>query len=346
MTRRQSTHPSPPFLLLRYPSNRCRRELSPKQAKNEGTIEALYDDVRVNFNTKITLLAPNGGEVFSPKSTSTISWEAPPVMARFTLFYSLNNGATWAPIVKKIKEQWHSWTVPAAAVNKDKCLVKVIGYDKLGKKLGEDRSDALFSIEVLRILSPNGGDIVPSGSRQDITWRACSAATKFDLFYSMDKGTTWTSIAKGVTDTPYPWTTPEPKGNKTACLVRVVGRTDADAKVGEDKSDSTFTLEVVKLLAPNGGEPWGAGTTQRIEWKTNGTLSDVAKVKLLYTLDGGVTWKPITPAPLDGDPLFYDWLLPSPPATKTKCKVKVILLDANNKSLGSDLSDKFFTITK
>jgi hypothetical protein len=162
----------------------------------------------------------------------------------------------------------------------------------------------------------------------------------------MDKGTTWVSIDKGVTGTYYPWTAPTPKGNKTACLVKVVGRTDGNAKVGEDKSDSTFTLEVVKVLAPNGGESWGAGTTQRVEWRTNGTLSDVAKVKLLYTIDGGITWKPVTPAPLEGSPVFYDWLLPSLPSTKPRCKVKVILLDASNKPLGSDLSDKSFTITK
>jgi hypothetical protein len=267
-------------------------------------------------------------------------------MASFTVFYSFDKGATWIPIGKKSREQWRSWTVPATKVNKDKCLIKVIGYGKSGKKLGEDRSDAPFSIEVLRVLSPNGTEIVPSGSSQDITWRACSAATKFDLFYSVDKGITWISIATGQPEGTYSWTAPKLKTNKTGCLVKVVGKTDGKAKVGEDRSDSTFTLEVVKLLTPNGGEGWGAGTTQRIEWRTNETSSDVARVKLLYTLDGGIIWKPVTPAPLDGNPGFYDWSLPSPPATKTKCKVKVILLDLNNKSLGTDLSDKFFRITK
>jgi photosystem II stability/assembly factor-like uncharacterized protein len=65
-------------------------------------------------------------------------------------------------------------------------------------------------------------------------------------------------------------------------------------------------------------------------------------VKLLYTKNGGRTWNRIQA--LEGDPGFWDWTVPDVPKTKTKCKVKVVLKDANGKTVGSDTSDSDFII--
>jgi hypothetical protein len=37
--------------------------------------------------------------------------------------------------------------VPTLAKTKDQCLVKVIGFDKYGVKVGSDKSDNTFTIE-------------------------------------------------------------------------------------------------------------------------------------------------------------------------------------------------------
>jgi len=89
--------------------------------------------------------------------------------------------------------------------------------------------------------------------------------------------------------------------------------------VGSDKSGSPFTIEVVKLTSPDGGENWTSGSEKSITWEMHGTKSDVAQVKLFYTKDGGTTWVSIEA--LDGNPKEHLWTVPTVKKKKTKCKV-------------------------
>jgi hypothetical protein len=137
--------------------------------------------------------------------------------------------------------------------------------------------------------------------------------------------------------------------NKKNCLVKVIGYDNKGKKVGSDKSDSPFTIEVVKLTSPNGdGEPLVSDTLVDITWKANQTKSDVTKVVLSYTTNGGTTWKPIETLSGDTyppDPYSRPWTVPEVGASpKNKCKVKVVLKDASGKVVGSDTSEAFFTI--
>lgn len=47
---------------------------------------------------------------------------------------------------------------------------------------------------------------------------------------------------------------------------------------------------------------------------------------------------------LAGDETSYDWPVPTVTTLKTKCKVKMVLQDANGIAPGSDISDAFFTL--
>lgn len=113
--------------------------------------------------------------------------------------------------------------------------------------------------------------------------------------------------------------------------------------MGVAQSESPFAIEVVKLTSPNGGDLLKSGETHRITWMTNETKETVSKVKLYYTKDGGTTWLSIRGA-IVGNPGYYDWT-PSVGKTKSKCKVRVVLLNADGNSVGSDLSDGTFTIS-
>jgi len=193
------------------------------------------------------------------------------------------------------------------------------------------------------VLVPNGGEIIPSGLPYTIHWEAPPDAVSFKLKYSMDNGRTWKPIASGIPDTFYDWTVPTPVKNKTKCLVKVIGYDDSDKKVGADRSDSTFTIEVLKLTYPNGGELLTSGDQQTITWTTNGTKNPVEEVVLKYTKNGGRTWKKI--AAIEGDnPGTHAWTVPDVSKTKSKCKVKVVLKDAKGNTVGSDTSDGYFTM--
>jgi hypothetical protein len=194
----------------------------------------------------------------------------------------------------------------------------------------------------LQLIFPNGGEVIPSGSTYVIRWNASLGAASFKLQYSTNNGTTWKGIARGVKGSSYNWKVPTPVYNKPKCLVKITGYNISGIQVAEDVSDSTFKIEVVRLTSPNGGETLISGTVHTITWLTNGTIRLVAMTGLYYTDNSGSTWKLITT--LEGNPGSYTWTIPSVTSKKTRCKVKVVLIDKNEKIVGRDSSNKYFTI--
>jgi hypothetical protein len=194
----------------------------------------------------------------------------------------------------------------------------------------------------VQLIFPNGGNVIPSGSTYVIQWNAPMEPVSFTLRYSLDSGRTWKLIASGVEGTSYNWNVATPRYNKRECLVKITGYDISGIPLGEDVSDSTFTIEVMRVKFPNGGETFVSGTFRTITWKTNGTIRPVAKTEIYYTYNSGSTWKLITT--LEGNPGSYTWTVPSVTSRKNRCKVKVILRDATEKIIGMDSSNKYFTI--
>jgi hypothetical protein len=201
---------------------------------------------------------------------------------------------------------------------------------------------ANFILSTVALLSPNGGDVLWSGSTYTIQWIGSSGTATFTLMYSTDGGVTWTLIKDGIAGTRYDWLVPPPAGNKNQCLVKVTGYDASGEKVRADSSDSPFSIEVVKMTSPNGGESIPSGTASDIKWTTHATKSSVYKAKLFYTKNGGKTWNLIKA--LDGNPGSHEWVLSPLRSSKSKCKVKVVLTDAQGNTLGTDASDGFFAI--
>jgi hypothetical protein len=109
------------------------------------------------------------------------------------------------------------------------------------------------------IISPGGGEPVPSGLPYTIRWAGPSRAVKYRINYSIDNGVTWNPAHQEpfVTGTTLNWGVPVPPGNKRKCLVEAIGFDVSGKAVSRDQSDALFTIEVVKLNSPNGGEPHG-----------------------------------------------------------------------------------------
>lgn len=192
------------------------------------------------------------------------------------------------------------------------------------------------------IVRPNGMQSIATGSTYKIIWGGPPGVESYRLKVSFDGGTTWKLLADQYADRTFNWRIPLTPNNKTRCLISVEGFDANRALVGKDVSDNMFTVEVVRLTSPNGGETWYSGSSYPIQWVTQATKGSVRKVQLLYTRDGGTTWIPITP--LTDNPETYDWPIPTVPADKTKCKVKVVLKDSAGNILGNDISDNTFTI--
>ena len=133
-------------------------------------------------------------------------------------------------------------------------------------------------------------------------------------------------------------------GNKKTCLVKGIGYNATGKQVGADKSDSTFTIQVVDVTSPKSGDMYVSNDKPTISWISHGTKHPVANAKLYYSKDGGYTWKLITK--VVGDPGSYpDWVVPPVDSPKTRCKVKVVLRDANGETVGSGVDEGTFTIS-
>jgi uncharacterized delta-60 repeat protein len=215
---------------------------------------------------------------------------------------------------------------------------------------GEENDDVLvlrYIGQKVRVLTPNGGEVVAAGSTlaNYITWTAPPKAVTFTIELSLDGGTTWKTVATNVAGTVLSsWTVPAPINNKTQCLVRVTGFDAVGVKVNADRSDAVFTIEVVKLTFPNGGNVFTSGDPVTITWTTNATKRPVASVRLSYTLNNGVSWKPIDTSADSSDDGTFAWAAPPVTVTKNRVRVKVVLKDMNNVTLGSDKSDAKFRI--
>ena len=95
----------------------------------------------------------------------------------------------------------------------------------------------------IQVFSPNGGEIVASGSPCLIEWYADSSAEEFELLYSVNKGRSWHPVAT-LTGSfrSYEWTVPEVVKRKNKCKVKVVLKGAEGVILGSDVSDAYFTV--------------------------------------------------------------------------------------------------------
>jgi len=103
---------------------------------------------------------------------------------------------------------------------------------------------------VVKVLSPNGGEIIPSGSTYTVRWGAPSRAVKFKLYYSTNSGVSWKTITTTyVTGYTYNWIVPTVTSSQKNCLIKVNGYTSSGSLISYDRSDKVFKIELVAVRA-------------------------------------------------------------------------------------------------
>ncbi len=142
------------------------------------------------------------------------------------------------------------------------------------------------SAAVLGLTSPNGGEVYPVGSTQNITWSS-SNVTNVKLEYSTNNGSTYTVIAASLpaSSGTYSWNVPATPS--TQCLVRV---SDAANPAVNDVSDAPFTIGQpaagwVSVTSGTTGDIWG------IDWVDANTVwISASNGDVKRSTDGGNTF--------------------------------------------------------
>lgn len=303
----------------------------------------------------VTVVRPNGGEIFYALTEDTIKWIATDNsgVQRVDLFYSTNGGTSYPYTIatNESNDGVYVWSVPFK--NSSTCKVKVVAYDFVSNQ-GSDTSDNNFTImpdmvpPEVTVVRPNGGEVFYEGSEDTIRWIATDnvRVDSVCIYYSTDGGSTYPyTIASGEpNDSTHIWTIPSTFSG--TCKVKVVAY-DVFESEGSDESDNVFTIAPppdvtppeVTVVRPNGGEVFYAGSQDTVKWVATDNVG-VDSVNLYYSADGGSTF-PYVIATSELNDGTYVWTVPG--TLSNNCRVKVIAYDAALNQ-GSDTSENDFII--
>ncbi|MEI6852088.1 MAG: hypothetical protein WCL06_04565, partial [Bacteroidota bacterium] len=281
------------------------------------------------FAQSITVTQPNGGELLYGCQTYLIKWTSSGVSNYYNIDYSLNSGGQWVSVASNlnITNNQYSWTVPM--INSSTVWVRVRDKNDTTK---QDRSDNYFTVQLpINITSPNGGESWQGLSSHLVTWTPAGTSGFFNLFYSIDNGTNWLSVATNINSNNYTWSVPNNPSTTTLFKVQ-----DASTSCQMDVSNAVFTITPATpiLTAPNGGEQWTINSSRNITWNT---ATFYGPVKLEWSFDNGANYNLITASTANTG--SYAWTIPNTPSTQ--CFVRISNASG---SLVNDISNAAFTI--
>ena len=287
----------------------------------------------------VTILTPNGDNgntIWGGCTVTSITIDRSPAWNNYKVEYTTNNGATW----ELINSNWttnanpatYNWNMPNASTGL--ALVRVTPTSATSYF---DMSDSVFSIKKpVTIIQPNFGGIMEVGTSYDIMWESDGISNIYDIFYSANGGSTWTTIVLGynTSTNTYPWTIPNtPSGNS---LIRV---RDNINNCKEDTSDMFFTISTlpadITLLTPNGNDTISGCEDYLISWSE---ISPIGTYDLDYSLNNGISWTNIT-SNYTTTNLSYNWVVPNISTENLLVRVK-----ATANSSIYDWSDALVTI--
>ena len=319
-----------------------------------STLQFIQDESNNVFSIPqgtVSILYPNGGESFGTGTGQYVEWQSSGITT-LKFQYTTNNGSSWTDIGSfPGTNGYANWIAPATASSQ----MRIRAFN-IENTIDRDSTDALFNVttsptenadkfkggaqdgynmcsnlpDTIRVTTPNGGESYLPNSTVAINW-TYRHVDDIKIEYSTNNGSTWTSIVSGITagQLSYNWTVPN--SPSTQCLVRI------SSLVGNisDVSNSVFTITsaFVSLTYPNGGESFGTGTGQYIEW----TSSSVATVKLEYSTNNGTSWTSIGTATASNK--YANWIPPATVGTQYLIRVSDNAVPSVN-----DVSDLNFSI--
>jgi|GEM_PF-3465124 len=141
---------------------------------------------------------------------------------------------------------------------------------------------------IIRVLSPNGGERIDTGSFQTITWSSANV-TNVNILLSRGSAAApgssrWEMLAEGLPNTgTFTWPVPGDLPTGTEYRIRVA---DSATLIG-DEGNGTFSVvssvsSIVQVLSPNGGEVLTVGDRVLIRWAVQ---SPNVKEMELFLLD-------------------------------------------------------------
>lgn len=278
----------------------------------------------------LTVLVPNGGEVWPIPSVQTLRWTSNGISGNVKIELSRNGGATWATLFSSTANDGaENWTVTLPATTQAR-----IRICSVSSPLICDISDGNFRLGggSITVSAPNGGETWPIPSTQTFRWTSSGVGGNVKVELSRNGGATWAPLFNNTAnDGVENWGVTGLA--TTQARIRVSSMNDPSVS---DSSGGNFRLGGgnITVSAPNGSEAWPIGSKQTIRWTSN---SVGGNVKIELSRNGGSTWVPLFGNTAnDGAEI---WTVTGPLTTQARFRISSV----NDPSV-IDISDGNFTL--
>ena len=202
----------------------------PEIPSADGPLAAFfrYECIVSDVNPTIEVLVPNGGEVWFFGQSYDIEWTSNAITGNVNIEYSPDNGGTWNAVAMNTTDDGiEAWIPQASDASAGQGLIKIASVDM---PTVSDISDAPFTIEEtpsITVIEPNGGEVWPVFSSQDILWSSTGTVGNVDIYYSIDDFGSDNNVI--VNNTPntgsYTWLVPDDQSTTVKVKVEEVGGT-------------------------------------------------------------------------------------------------------------------------
>jgi hypothetical protein len=225
------------------------------------------------FETTITLatlavVSPNGGEVWPIGTVQTIQWNSSSMSGNVKIELSRNGGVTFPEtLFPNIPNTGSvSWTVTGASSSSARVRISSIDSPSLNAVSSADFSIVQPSVT---ILSPNGGDLWPTGSTRLIQWSTSHLTGNVKIELSRNSGTSFeTLFASTANDGAEQWAVTGPATLNAVIRVSSLSNQSATATSGSFTISPSFA-SFVRLHLRDGG-----ADEDSLEWGTGAGATD------------------------------------------------------------------------
>ena len=249
-----------------------------------------------SFAPVVTVIAPNGGEIYPEKSTQPIRWNITDAALKsnsISIYYTNNSSAPqWKLIASSLPNSGiYNWTVPEEPTTRAKVRITAMDYYN---RIGVDISDNNFTIAALpkaQITDPNTSEVIPGGEIYTIRWKSNDTnIAYFDLYYSLNSLLgPWTRIAAYLPGwmRSYNWSVPAVDTSRARLRLDIInnlGITGTDYGNGDFIIDST--PPIIFVISPNGGEQLTGGSYFTITYQSLDANFGPYNTNISYSLTG------------------------------------------------------------
>ncbi|MBI5058743.1 T9SS type A sorting domain-containing protein [candidate division KSB1 bacterium] len=285
---------------------------------------AVSDVSNANFSItqpSITLVAPNGGEVWLLGTVNTVSWSAVGATGPYVLEINRTYPfGSWEGLTIVASGSSYAWTVSGALTPWARIRVSLQSNPSVA-----DTSNANFQIvqPTITLAYPNGGETWTPGETVVMRWSAAylTSPVRVELNRSYPAGS-WSVLAASTTADSLVWIVDQ-QGTTTA-RVRVV-TTGSSAVADTSAANFTILTPTLSMISPNGGEVWDVGTNHTIRW-SKANVSGPVNIQVNRNYPAG-SWEPLA-INLTADTVV--WAVNAPYSNSARMRVQPVNIPGYN----------------